>query len=41
MLAGNFACTLMALRLGGTGKTTVLVYTMPFWVLVFAWLALH
>ena len=41
MLAGNFACTLTALRLGGTGKTAVLVYTMPFWVLVFAWLALH
>jgi len=41
MLAGNFACTLTALRLGGTGKTAVLVYTMPFWVLVFAWLALR
>ena len=41
MLAGNFACTLTALRLGGTGKTAVVVYTMPFWVLVFAWLALH
>ena len=41
MLAGNFACTLTALRIGGTGKTAVLVYTMPFWVLVFAWLALH
>src|SRR5712664_891793 len=27
MLAGNFACTLTALRLGGTGKTAVLVYT--------------
>jgi len=36
MLAANFACTLAALRLGGTGKTAVLVYTMPFWVLVFA-----
>ena len=41
MLAGNFACTLAALRLGGTGRTAVLVYTMPFWVLVFAWLALR
>ncbi len=35
MLAGNFACMLTALRLGGTGKTAVLVYTMPFWMLVF------
>ena len=41
VLAVNFACTLTDYNLGGTGKTAVLVYTMPFWVLVFAWLALH
>jgi drug/metabolite transporter (DMT)-like permease len=35
-LAANFGCTLYGLSLGGTGKTAVLVYTMPFWVLVFA-----
>ncbi len=26
-----------AVDLGGAGRTAVLVYTMPFWVLVFAW----
>ncbi len=41
LLAFNFGCTLSALRLGAIGKTAVLCYTMPFWVLVFAWLALH
>lgn len=41
MLAFNFGCTLTALWLGSTGKTAVVVYTMPFWVLVFAWVALH
>jgi drug/metabolite transporter (DMT)-like permease len=41
MLAVNFVATFIALQLGGTGKTAVLVYTMPFWVLVFARLALH
>jgi drug/metabolite transporter (DMT)-like permease len=30
-----------ALSEGGPGKTSVLVFTMPFWVLVFAWPALH
>lgn len=35
-LAANFGLTLTALRLGGVGKTAVLVYTMPFWVIVFA-----
>jgi len=40
-LAGNFVATFVALQLGGTGKTAVLVYTMPFWVLIFARLALH
>jgi drug/metabolite transporter (DMT)-like permease len=40
ILAANFAATFIALQLGGTGKTAVLVYTMPFWVLVFARIAL-
>jgi drug/metabolite transporter (DMT)-like permease len=40
-LAGNFVATFVALQLGGTGKTAVLVYTMPFWVLIFARMALH
>jgi drug/metabolite transporter (DMT)-like permease len=35
-LAANFAFTLTALDLGGVGKTAVLVYTMPFWVVLFA-----
>jgi drug/metabolite transporter (DMT)-like permease len=30
-----------ALSEGGPGKTSVLVFTMPFWVLVFAWPILH
>lgn len=30
-----------ALSDGGPGKTSVLVFTMPFWVLVFAWPLLH
>jgi drug/metabolite transporter (DMT)-like permease len=29
-----------ALTVGGAGKVTVLVYTMPFWLLLFAWLFL-
>jgi drug/metabolite transporter (DMT)-like permease len=41
MLAVNFGCTLTALKLGGTGKTAVLTYTMPFWVLAFARVTLH
>lgn len=41
VLALNFGLTMSALELGGTGKTAVLVYTMPFWVLIFARLALH
>ncbi len=28
--------TLIALDLGGVGRTAVLVYTMPFWVIVIA-----
>jgi drug/metabolite transporter (DMT)-like permease len=35
-LAANFVLTLTALELGGVGKTAVLVYTMPFWVIVLA-----
>jgi drug/metabolite transporter (DMT)-like permease len=35
-LAANFFLTLTALDLGGVGKTAVLVYTMPFWVIVIA-----
>ncbi|HEX7952561.1 MAG TPA: EamA family transporter [Burkholderiales bacterium] len=30
-----------ALSEGGPGKTSVLVFTMPFWVLIFAWPMLH
>jgi drug/metabolite transporter (DMT)-like permease len=30
-----------ALSEGGPGKTSILVFTMPFWVLVFAWPLLH
>jgi drug/metabolite transporter (DMT)-like permease len=40
-LAGNFGGCFTALKLGGAGKTAVLTYTMPFWVLIFARLALH
>ena len=35
-MAGNFGGCFTALRLGGAGKTAVLIYTMPFWVLIFA-----
>jgi drug/metabolite transporter (DMT)-like permease len=35
-LAANFFFTLTALTLGGVGKIAVLVYTMPFWVVVLA-----
>lgn len=40
-LAANFAGTFMALNFGGTGKVAFLVYTMPFWVVVFASVFLH
>lgn len=30
-----------ALETGGAGKTSILVYTMPFWILILAWLVLH
>ena len=39
--AANFTATFIALQIGGAGKTAVFVYTMPFWVLVFARSALH
>ena len=29
-----------ALETGGAGKTSILVYTMPFWILLLAWLVL-
>lgn len=32
--------SMWALSLGGAGRTSVLVYTMPFWTLIFAWLIL-
>jgi drug/metabolite transporter (DMT)-like permease len=37
----NFAATTMALAGGGAGRTSVLVFTMPFWTLLFAWPVLH
>jgi len=33
-------CSMWALSLGGAGRTSVLVFTMPFWTLIFAWLIL-
>ncbi len=37
---GFIGLTFWALVEGGAGKTCVLVYTMPFWVLIFAWVFL-
>ncbi|MEO8676423.1 MAG: DMT family transporter [Casimicrobiaceae bacterium] len=37
----NFGATTMALAGGGVGRTAVLVFTMPFWTLLIAWLVLH
>jgi drug/metabolite transporter (DMT)-like permease len=37
----NFGSTVMALAGGGAGRTSVLVFTMPFWTLVIAWPILH
>ncbi|HSV19910.1 MAG TPA: DMT family transporter [Casimicrobiaceae bacterium] len=37
----NFGSTVMALAGGGAGRTSVLVFTMPFWTLVLAWPLLH
>lgn len=33
----NFGSTTMALADGGVGRTSVLVFTMPFWTLLLAW----
>ena len=33
----NFGSTTMALAGGGVGRTSVLVFTMPFWTLLIAW----
>ncbi len=33
----NFGATTMALVEGGAGRTSVLVFTMPFWTMLFAW----
>lgn len=35
--AAGTALILWALVSGGAGKTSILVYTMPFWILIFAW----
>lgn len=39
-MAGMYGFATLALVSGGAGKTAVLVYTMPFWSLLFAWIAL-
>jgi len=37
---GFVGLTMWALESGGAGKTSVLTYTMPFWLLLMAWLVL-
>ena len=37
----NFGATTMAVAGGGAGRTSVLVFTMPFWTLLLAWPVLH
>ena len=37
----NFGATTMAVAGGGAGRTSVLVFTMPFWTLLLAWPILH
>lgn len=37
---GFLLCSMWALSLGGAGRTSVLVFTMPFWALIFAWMIL-
>ena len=37
----NFGSTTMALAEGGVGRTSVLVFTMPFWTILIAWPVLH
>lgn len=39
-MAGMYGLATWALVSGGAGKTAVLVYTMPFWGLLLAWIAL-
>lgn len=39
-IAGMYGLTTWALVSGGAGKTSVLVYTMPLWTIVFAWMFL-
>lgn len=38
--AAGTGLILLALVNGGAGKTSILVYTMPFWILIFAWAVL-
>jgi drug/metabolite transporter (DMT)-like permease len=40
-IAGFLLCSMWALSLGGAGRTSVLVFTMPFWAIIFARLILH
>ena len=37
----NFSASVMALAGGGAGRTSVLVFTMPFWTMLIAWPVLH
>jgi len=37
----NFSATTLALAGGGVARTSVLVFTMPFWTLLIAWPVLH
>jgi drug/metabolite transporter (DMT)-like permease len=37
----NSGSTTMALASGGAGRTSVLVFTMPFWTMLIAWPVLH
>ncbi len=37
----NFGATMMAVASGGAGRAAVLVFTMPFWVLLIAWFVLN
>ncbi len=37
---GFVGCTLWALEYGGAGKTAILVYMMPLWLILLAWLCL-
>lgn len=36
----NFGATMMAVATGGAGRAAVLVFTMPFWTLLIAWVVL-